>query len=68
MTISREQGLVVFQCDGKRCAEILETDTSDFYSALDILHEESDWATRKIKGEWMHVCPDCQEAENALAL
>lgn len=67
MTISREQGLVVFQCDGKRCAEVFETNDHDFPTALEIF-QESNWNTRKVNNQWMHVCPDCQEAENGLAL
>lgn len=68
MTISREQGLIVFQCDGKRCAEVLETDTGDFFAALAIFDEESEWVRRKVNNEWMHVCLNCQEVENGLAL
>lgn len=67
MTVSREQGIVVFQCDGKRCAEIYEADTKDFNEALNEFRETG-WVTRKIGNDWLHVCPDCQEVENGLAL
>jgi hypothetical protein len=66
--LSRESDRTIyFECDAKRCAQILETDTTDFEIALEKL-KEANWATRHIKGEWVHVCPDCQEAESALAL
>lgn len=68
MTISREQGFIVFQCDAKRCSEIFETEEKHFEAALDLFKEESGWAMRKIGNEWQHVCADCQENEIGLAL
>lgn len=53
---------IVFHCDGKRCAEVLETETTDFDGAREILADE-DWQTRMINNEWLHVCPICQEQE-----
>lgn len=67
MTVERQYGVVNFCCDGKRCAQVYETEHNNFMEALEEL-KEADWSVRNIKGEWLHVCPDCQEAENALAL
>lgn len=67
MTISRECGIIVFQCDGKRCPEIFDSGERDFNIALEDF-KKTDWTIRNINGEWFHICPDCQEAENALAL
>jgi Fe2+ or Zn2+ uptake regulation protein len=68
MTISREAGFIVFQCDGKRCAEIFESEEKQFEPALEFFKDESGWAMRKIKDEWFHVCPDCLEKEHGLVL
>lgn len=48
------------ECDV--CGDILETDTKDFYEAIQIAKRE-DWLIRKIDNEWTHTCPDCAEDE-----
>lgn len=60
--LDRDRGQIVFHCDGKRCAEVFCSGTNDFHEALEMLKDD-DWQVRNIKGEWLHVCPSCQEEE-----
>lgn len=67
MTIDREyfNGPISFQCDAKRCTETDETHCTDFPSALAKMKSHG-WATRQLRGEWIHICPICLEAERPL--
>ena len=66
MTIEREADrTVTFECDS--CGDTFNTDHEDFRDALDMLKRHN-WAIRQIDGNWVHVCPECQEAEIGLAL
>lgn len=67
MTLERIKGEIVFECDGKKCHEFLETNTDDFGEALGEL-ETAGWLTRRYANAWVHVCPDCQEAEHGLVV
>lgn len=60
--LDRIHGLIVFECDGKSCHEALETETSDFPTARNML-DEQDWECRFVNGQWHHVCPTCIETE-----
>jgi Fe2+ or Zn2+ uptake regulation protein len=59
--MTRDHNNIVFECDG--CGEVLETETSSFESAQNILHRQH-WKARKALGklsdEWLHFCPDCE--------
>lgn len=55
MSITRDRGEVVFECDGPQCHETLETGERDFDAARQNLVSES-WATRKLGTEWYHFC------------
>jgi hypothetical protein len=60
VTVSREpNGDIYFECDGKRCAEIVECETDDFMEAREEL-KRARWRTRRneINGQWEHYCPD----------
>lgn len=58
MALSRDRDKeIYFECDGKRCAEVLETNCFDFESALEKLEEEG-WTYRKTADGWKHYCPD----------
>ena len=61
--LDRIHGLIVFECDGAKCHEALETETRDFNEARDML-AEAGWETHLIGKEWQHVCYDCRSAEN----
>jgi len=62
MTIQRTHGEVEFHCDGKSCHEVYETGEKDWNTAYSEF-SESDWQTRKVGREYIHICPDCIEAE-----
>jgi hypothetical protein len=55
--LDRQKGDVVFECD--ICGNVLETETSDFESARNLLRREG-WRTLKVGDVWMHKCPSCQ--------
>lgn len=60
MSIQRDRTYITFECDG--CGDQYATMENDFRDALDKIKSE-DWQVRRIGSEWMHVCPDCIEAE-----
>lgn len=57
--LSRETNRhIYFECDGKRCSEIIETETSDFHEAREQL-QAARWVTRKGAADaWEHFCPE----------
>lgn len=60
MTVSREpNGDIYFECDGKRCAEIVECETDDFMAAREEL-KSAGWRTHKnpVTDAWEHYCPE----------
>jgi hypothetical protein len=56
MTIDRQKGNIVFECNG--CHEVLETDTANWDTAMNLLHREH-WRARKKGDEWHHYCDKC---------
>lgn len=62
MTMTRQYDKCVFQCDATHCHDTFETGESLFELAL-ILAQEDGWASRKMKSEWLHLCPDCHASE-----
>jgi uncharacterized protein (DUF983 family) len=56
--LDRQHGDVVFECDA--CGTTLETETSDFGSARNLLRREG-WRARKLGDGWMHFCPKCDD-------
>jgi hypothetical protein len=66
--LSRESDFIIyFECDAKRCANVLETDCKKVLEAREPFNEAG-WVSRNIKGAWFDICPDCQENEVGLAL
>lgn len=61
--LERIHGLVVFMCD--ECDDELETETSDFTEARQMLDREG-WRTSKVGDEWVHHCPDCRLKKRGL--
>ena len=58
MSIDRQRGgKIIFECDG--CDEIVETNETDFETALAIA-KEAGFRVTKYKGEWMHFCSTCK--------
>lgn len=60
MSLTQDHGDFVFQCDGNACHENLETVTSNFASAQNVLHRHH-WKANKQGQEWKHFCPECQQ-------
>jgi len=62
MSITYDHGNIVFQCDGEGCRETLETETSNFESARNVLRR-AHWKPSKDRAsdEWRHQCADCQK-------
>jgi predicted RNA-binding Zn-ribbon protein involved in translation (DUF1610 family) len=58
MTIHRDHGNVVFECDG--CDDTFTIDDPDF-SVSWAAAKRDDWITRKLGSEWHHYCPNCGE-------
>jgi len=56
--LDRQKGNVVFECDG--CDEVLETETSNFDAAVNMLNQE-DWRSRKVGDTWEHYCLKCKK-------
>jgi radical SAM protein with 4Fe4S-binding SPASM domain len=56
VTIARDNGDVVFECD--QCGEILEGITSDFNAAWNRAKREG-WKAVKQSDAWEHSCPKC---------
>ena len=54
--IDRQRGDVVFECDG--CGEVLETATSNFDSALNMMRREG-WRAVCAGNVWSHFCASC---------
>ena len=59
MMLDRQGGNIWFECD--TCPETLDTGTSDFDSARNLLRREG-WRTSKVGTEWVHACSNCSEA------
>jgi hypothetical protein len=62
MSLTKDHGDIVFQCDGKGCRETLETSTSNFDSARNVLTRNK-WRPKKDPATdvWLHFCTDCQK-------
>lgn len=58
MTVHQEADEIIFECDG--CADTLETDTSNWDDALEVLRKDKWKAERKSSG-WNHYCLRCAD-------
>ncbi len=57
--LDRQKGGIVFECDG--CNEVLETETSNFDAAVNMLNRE-DWRSKKVGNGWEHYCFRCRKS------
>lgn len=63
MTIHTDHNDIIFECDD--CNELLYTETSNFDSALNIMHRNN-WKAKVAKGQseaskiWKHICANCK--------
>lgn len=68
MSIIREAGAIVFECDGG-CGARVETDEKGFEEALAVFQtgEGEDWLVTKASGDWEHYCGEsgdnCKESQ-----
>jgi hypothetical protein len=56
MSLDRQHGDVVFECDG--CADTFETSTGDFDTAFAAVTREG-WHALKTGDVWSHYCETC---------
>ena len=61
MSIEREHDRSVLYCDGYKCKARIVCD--EFNDAVDY-KKSNGWRSRKVDGEWVDLCPDCQREEN----
>jgi hypothetical protein len=57
MTIHRDKGKVVFECD--ECGEDYNAQESVFDEAWQAAKADG-WVSYKLGSEWHHFCPDCK--------
>jgi hypothetical protein len=65
MSTTTDHGDHVFQCDEPRCRETLETSTSNFDAARNLMRRAG-WAPYRIPGDgllrpWRHRCAACMK-------
>jgi len=60
MTIERERynSPITIMCDGRKCPEYIDTETSDFQGAI-AKAKSRGWRPVLILKEWSHLCKDC---------
>lgn len=58
MTVHTNRGtrIIKFECDS--CAEILDTETADWASAMEV-QDNAGWFYRKVDGTGIHHCDGC---------
>lgn len=56
MTIRRDYGKVVFECD--KCDEEYTLDDGDFDLTYQAAKRDG-WETKKFGRDWLHACPRC---------
>lgn len=68
MTLTRDHGDFVLECDGVGCNTTLATNTSNFDAAMNVVRRNH-WKAQKLTSQggggdsaqpWRHSCPDCQ--------
>lgn len=52
MSLTRDRGLIIFECDN--CHDTFETETKSFQEALALLKAEPGWFMRKLGNDWYH--------------
>lgn len=63
MSTTLDRGNHVFQCDEQRCGETLETSTSNFDAARNLLRRAG-WKPYRLPSldGWQHRCAQCSAA------
>jgi hypothetical protein len=56
MTVDRQYGRIIFECD--RCSDPYETPDRHFDKAIARIKDEG-WLVTKDGEMWVHICPNC---------
>jgi hypothetical protein len=67
MSTTRDHNDYVFQCDAPACREMLETSTSNFEAARNLLRRAGWKPIRRSGDDWQHLCARCVKAGVRLA-
>jgi hypothetical protein len=59
MSTTQDHGNFVFQCDGSGCRDFIDTNTSNFEAARNLLRRAG-WRPIRRGDDWSHVCAGCQ--------
>lgn len=59
MSITRDHGLIVFECDDPVCFEMLETDLETWEVAKSKF-DKAGWQAKHFAGQWWHYCNECE--------
>lgn len=56
--LDQQHGNIFFSCDD--CGEVLDTKTSSFEAARNMLRR-ANWRITKVGEEWRHYCVECSD-------
>lgn len=60
MTVQREYGEIIFECD--ECGALLDTHTKDWQESKSVLERDNwSYARDDDTNEWLHFCETCSE-------
>jgi hypothetical protein len=59
MSITRDYGQLVFECDAPDCLEVLETE-SETWEIAKSKFDKAGWQSKHFAGDWWHYCPECE--------
>jgi hypothetical protein len=59
VSITRDYGAIVFECDDPECIEVLETD-SDMWENAKRTFDRAGWQVKHFAGQWYHYCNKCE--------
>jgi hypothetical protein len=59
MSITRDYGEVVFECDSPDCLETLETG-SETWEVAKGKFDRAGWQAKHFAGQWFHYCDECE--------
>jgi hypothetical protein len=58
MSITRDYGEIVFECDSPNCLEFIETEAENWEVAK-ATFDRAGWMATNMRGTWEHYCYDC---------
>lgn len=60
MSMTRDYGEIVFECDSDNCLEHIETGTEQWENAKQVF-DRAGWRAVHMHGTWEHYCPTCRQ-------